>query len=131
MPLQFDQQNYCIFIVIYVLHHLCSVIAARKWRLQGNQYFGHVPDCEGFTLVVPFKLCPRILIDITKVNLSTNVLGFNIFMPIMVAPTAMQRMANRDGKFPIANATFKANTIILFPVIVRLFVQSLETKLVL
>ena len=30
--------------------------------------------------------------------MSTRVLGFNISMPIMVAPTAMQKMAHPDGK---------------------------------
>jgi isopentenyl diphosphate isomerase/L-lactate dehydrogenase-like FMN-dependent dehydrogenase len=31
------------------------------------------------------------------VDLSTTVLGFKISMPIMVAPTAMQRMAHPEG----------------------------------
>lgn len=49
-----------------------------------------------------FFLCicrfrPRILIDVSKIDLSTTVLGFNISMPIMVAPTAMQKMAHPDG----------------------------------
>jgi isopentenyl diphosphate isomerase/L-lactate dehydrogenase-like FMN-dependent dehydrogenase len=37
------------------------------------------------------------LIDVTSVDLSTTVLGFKISMPIMVAPTAMQRMAHPEG----------------------------------
>lgn len=40
---------------------------------------------------------PRILIDVSKIDVSTTVLGFNISMPIMVAPTAMQKMAHPDG----------------------------------
>lgn len=54
---------------------------------------------------------PRILIDVTKVDLSTNVLGFNISMPIMVAPTAMQRMAHPDGELATARAVAKHGTI--------------------
>lgn len=54
---------------------------------------------------------PRILIDVTKVDLSTNVLGFNISMPIMVAPTAMQRMAHPEGELATARAVAKAGTI--------------------
>lgn len=41
---------------------------------------------------------PRILIDVTEIDVSTKVLGFNISMPIMIAPTAMQKMAHPDGK---------------------------------
>lgn len=54
---------------------------------------------------------PRILIDVTKVDLSTNVLGFNISMPIMVAPTAMQRMAHPEGELATARAVAKHGTI--------------------
>ena len=51
-----------------------------------------------------FFLClcrfrPRILIDVSKIDLSTSVLGFNISMPIMIAPTAMQKMAHPEGIF--------------------------------
>ncbi|KZV29733.1 peroxisomal (S)-2-hydroxy-acid oxidase-like [Dorcoceras hygrometricum] len=39
---------------------------------------------------------PRILIDVTKIDLTTTVLGFKISMPIMIAPTAMQKMAHPE-----------------------------------
>jgi len=42
---------------------------------------------------------PRILIDVSKIDMTTTVLGFKISMPIMVAPTAMQKMAHPDGKY--------------------------------
>jgi isopentenyl diphosphate isomerase/L-lactate dehydrogenase-like FMN-dependent dehydrogenase len=40
---------------------------------------------------------PRILIDVSKIDMATTVLGFKISMPIMVAPTAMQKMAHPEG----------------------------------
>ncbi|CAM6026295.1 unnamed protein product [Sphagnum balticum] len=54
---------------------------------------------------------PRILIDVTSVDLSTTVLGFKISMPIMVAPTAMQRMAHPEGELATARAAAAAGTI--------------------
>ena len=36
--------------------------------------------------------------DVSKIDLTTQVLGFKISMPIMVAPTAMQKMAHPEGK---------------------------------
>jgi (S)-2-hydroxy-acid oxidase len=54
---------------------------------------------------------PRILIDVTSVDLSTTVLGFKISMPIMVAPTAMQRMAHPEGELATARAASAAGTI--------------------
>ena len=40
---------------------------------------------------------PRILIDVSKIDMTTTVLGFKISMPIMIAPTAMQKMAHPEG----------------------------------
>ncbi|CAN8274620.1 unnamed protein product [Cochlearia groenlandica] len=54
---------------------------------------------------------PRILIDVSKIDVSTTVLGFNVSMPIMIAPTAMQKMAHPDGELATARATSSAGTI--------------------
>jgi len=40
---------------------------------------------------------PRILVDVSNVDTSTTVLGFRISMPIMVAPTAMHKLADPEG----------------------------------
>lgn len=54
---------------------------------------------------------PRILIDVTHVDMTTTVLGFKISMPIMIAPTAMQRMAHPEGELATARAASAAGTI--------------------
>lgn len=41
---------------------------------------------------------PRILIDVSKIDMATTILGFKLSMPIMVAPTAFQKMAHPEGK---------------------------------
>ncbi|CAD5178753.1 glycolate oxidase 1 [Musa acuminata AAA Group] len=54
---------------------------------------------------------PRILIDVSNIDMTTTVLGFNISMPIMIAPTAMQKMAHPEGEYATARAASAANTI--------------------
>ncbi|CAN1841510.1 Glycolate oxidase 1 [Linum perenne] len=54
---------------------------------------------------------PRILIDVTKIDITTTVLGFKISMPIMIAPTAFQKMAHPDGEYATARAASAAGTI--------------------
>ena len=44
------------------------------------------------------RILPRMLKDVTKVDLSTTVLGEKISMPLGIAPTALQRMAHPDGE---------------------------------
>jgi (S)-2-hydroxy-acid oxidase len=36
-------------------------------------------------------------VDVSNVDTSTTVLGFRISMPIMVAPTAMHKLADPEG----------------------------------
>ncbi|KAF2305453.1 hypothetical protein GH714_005457 [Hevea brasiliensis] len=54
---------------------------------------------------------PRILIDVSKIDTTTSVLGFKISMPIMIAPTAMQKMAHPEGEYATARAASAAGTI--------------------
>lgn len=54
---------------------------------------------------------PRILVDVSNIDMTTTVLGFKISMPIMIAPSAMQKMAHTDGESAISRAALSAGTI--------------------
>ncbi|KAH9723746.1 (S)-2-hydroxy-acid oxidase GLO1 [Citrus sinensis] len=60
--------------------------AEDQWTLQENR--------NAFSRIL-FR--PRILIDVSKIDMNTTVLGFKISMPIMIAPTAMQKMAHPEA----------------------------------
>lgn len=45
-----------------------------------------------------WKLYPRVLRDVSVMDLSTSVLGQRVTMPMCVSATAMQRMAHPDGE---------------------------------
>jgi isopentenyl diphosphate isomerase/L-lactate dehydrogenase-like FMN-dependent dehydrogenase len=59
------------------------------------------------------KLKPRVLIDISRRDLSTTVLGQWVSMPIIVAPTAFHRMAHPEGEVATVKASGKADTIMI------------------
>lgn len=44
------------------------------------------------------RIRPRVLIDVSKRCTSTNILDLNLDVPIGIAATAMQRMANAEGE---------------------------------
>ncbi|KAF7851164.1 hypothetical protein BT93_L4391 [Corymbia citriodora subsp. variegata] len=74
--------------------------AEDQWTLQENR--------NAFSRIL-FR--PRILVDVSHIDMTTTVLGFKISMPIMVAPTAMQKMAHPDGEYATARAASAAGTI--------------------
>uniref|UniRef100_A0A4W5LAV2 (S)-2-hydroxy-acid oxidase n=1 Tax=Hucho hucho TaxID=62062 RepID=A0A4W5LAV2_9TELE len=57
-----------------------------------------------------WRLFPRVLRDVSSVDLSVSVLGQRISMPVCVGATAMQRMAHPDGETATARATRAAGT---------------------
>ncbi|KAF8393664.1 hypothetical protein HHK36_021910 [Tetracentron sinense] len=56
---------------------------------------------------------PRVVVDVSRINLSTTVLGYNISMPIMVAPTSMHKLAHPEGEVATARAAAACNTIMV------------------
>lgn len=55
----------------------------------------------------------RVLIDVSKRDLSTEVLGQKISMPVMIAPTAFHQMAHPEGEVAVAKAACAADTIMI------------------
>jgi isopentenyl diphosphate isomerase/L-lactate dehydrogenase-like FMN-dependent dehydrogenase len=58
-----------------------------------------------------FVLRPRMLVDVSEVTTTTTVLGTEIAMPLMIAPTSLQRMTHPDGEPALARAASEAGTV--------------------
>ena len=52
-----------------------------------------------------YELLPKLLRDVTKIDISKNLLGCNLKNPIILAPVAMQQMAHQDGEVATAKAS--------------------------
>ncbi len=58
-------------------------------------------NCEAYR---DWTLWPRVLVDVSRVDLACSVLGTPCRAPILVAPTAYHRMAHPDGELATARA---------------------------
>ncbi|MCA1840663.1 MAG: alpha-hydroxy-acid oxidizing protein [Actinobacteria bacterium] len=58
-----------------------------------------------------YELWPRVLIDVSNVDLSATILGTKVSMPVLVAPTAYHKMAHPDGEVATAQGAAMAGTI--------------------
>ncbi|XP_058079575.1 peroxisomal (S)-2-hydroxyacid oxidase GLO4-like isoform X2 [Magnolia sinica] len=56
---------------------------------------------------------PRILIDVSNVDVSSSILGYNVSAPIMVAPTGLHKLAHPEGEVATARAAAACNTIMV------------------
>lgn len=67
-------------------------------------------NCNAFKRIY---LNYRVLVDVSKRDLSTEILGHKISMPVIIAPTAFQKMAHPDGETATAKAVGKAGSIMI------------------
>lgn len=56
---------------------------------------------------------PRVLVDVSKIDMSTTVLGYKISSPITIAPTSSQKLAHPEGEVATARAAAACNTIMV------------------
>lgn len=58
-----------------------------------------------------YEIWYRVLVDVSEVDLSADVLGTSIAFPVLVAPTAFHRLAHPDGEVATARGAAEAGTI--------------------
>ena len=58
-----------------------------------------------------WELRPRVLVDVGNVTTATTVLGSEVALPVLVAPTAFQRLCDPEGELATARAAASAGTV--------------------
>ena len=57
-----------------------------------------------------YEFVPRVLKDVSKIDLSTEIQGVKLKLPIISAPTGMSRMFHHEGEKAVVRATHNAGT---------------------
>ncbi|MDC3955728.1 alpha-hydroxy acid oxidase [Polyangium jinanense] len=58
-----------------------------------------------------WQIHARVLVDVSRLTLETEILGAPVSMPILIAPTAYHKLAHPDGELATARAAARAGTI--------------------
>jgi 4-hydroxymandelate oxidase len=61
------------------------------------------------------RLAPRVLNDVSQVDLSTELLGARLSSPIAIAPSSLQRLAHPDGELAMARAAAATGSLVCVP----------------
>lgn len=87
-----------------------SQMAYDYYRSGANDEITLKENCDAYKKIF---LKYRVLVDVSKRDLSTEVLGQKISMPVMIAPTAFHKMAHDEGEIAVARAAGNAGTIMI------------------
>ena len=90
--------------------------ARKKIPLMAFDYIDGAADDEvamrrSSSAFTHYALCPAILNDVSKIDLSTTVMGTKIDMPLIISPTAQARLFHHTGERSLARAAAKFGTI--------------------
>lgn len=59
------------------------------------------------------RLLPRVLVDVSTVDLSVTVLDQRVALPVLLAPTAFQSLVHPDGELAVARAAAAAGAVMV------------------
>ncbi|KAJ9626601.1 hypothetical protein H2203_004234 [Taxawa tesnikishii (nom. ined.)] len=91
-------------------------LAAPRMDKQTRDYYNEGADSgstvlENITAYNKYRIRPRVLRDVSRIDTSVSVLGQKNSIPLGVAPTAMQCLAHEDGELATARACKKAGVV--------------------
>ncbi len=58
-----------------------------------------------------YRFRPRVLTDVSKLDLATTVLGQRVKLPVLFAPSGMQRLVTREGELATVRAAERVGTV--------------------
>ena len=84
-------------------------LAYDRMDKQTRDYYNEGADsgstlAENKSAYAKYRIRPRVLRDISQIDTTVNIFGHTNSQPFGVAPTAMQRLAHRDGEIATARA---------------------------
>ncbi|MEC9375641.1 MAG: alpha-hydroxy acid oxidase [Pseudomonadota bacterium] len=71
------------------------------------------------------ELIPRFLNDVSQVNTQINVLGTDIDIPLMIAPTGMSRLFHEEAEFAVAKAAESVRTMYTLSTVATESIESI------
>ena len=100
--------------------NLAEIEAAARERLTALAYEYYVGGAndevtvrENRSAFERLALRYRVLVDVSRRSTQTSVLGQSIELPVLLAPTAFQRLACDEGEIAAARAAATAGTIMI------------------
>lgn len=91
------------------------VMPEKAWAYYSSAADDEITNRENHTAYHRVWFRPRIMIDVTKVDWSTKILGHHTSMPIYITATALGKLGHPDGELNFTRAAANHNIIQMIP----------------
>ncbi|GHJ89828.1 hypothetical protein NliqN6_6230 [Naganishia liquefaciens] len=92
-----------------------ETMSDKAWAYYSSGADDEITMRENYTAFHRIWFRPRILRDVSKVDYSTNILGFKSSMPIYITATALGKLGHKDGEVCLTKAAGKHGVIQMIP----------------
>ena len=75
-----------------------------------------------------YMMRPRVLVDVGRVDTTVDLLGTRLPLPILLAPTAFQRLAHADGELATARAARAVGTVLVASTLSTFAVEEIVSE---
>ena len=107
-------------------------IAAEKFDKNAYDYYSSGADdeitlkenCNAFNRIF---LKYRVLVDVSKRDMSAVILGHKTSVPFLIAPTSFQKMAHPEGEIATVKAAGKAGTVMILSTLANTLLEEVSS----
>ena len=71
-----------------------------------------------------YVFLPRVMVDVSAIDLHTSILGRAVDVPILIAPSALQRLAHPDGELAMARAANETGSLMCISTSARTAIEE-------
>ncbi|KAM0524411.1 hypothetical protein ACHAPS_005066 [Verticillium nonalfalfae] len=82
-----------------------KALTPKTWAFYSSAATDLITHSKNKELVRRIMIRPRILRNVTSVNMKTSILGFKSTAPFFIAPAAMARLVHPDGELALSRAS--------------------------
>jgi L-lactate dehydrogenase (cytochrome) len=88
-----------------------KTLTSKTWAFYSSAATDLITHGKNKELVRRIMIRPRILRDVSKIDFTTNILGFDSSAPFFISPAAMAKLVHPEGEIALSRAVTNENII--------------------
>ncbi|WP_148096690.1 alpha-hydroxy acid oxidase, partial [Aphanothece sacrum] len=102
-------------------------LSSMAWDYYRSGAMDEITLHKNRTTFEQYQLYPRMLVDVSHIDLNTSILGQNLSIPIGVAPMAFQCLAHPEGEIATAKVTSNLKTLLILSTLSTTSLEEVAT----
>ena len=113
---KFEMPSLDEFVNIYDFESMASKVMGKEgWGYYSSGGDDEITLRENEAVFARIWFRPRVLIDVSQINMNCKILGYDSSFPVYITATALGKLAHESGELALARAAYNHNIIQMIP----------------